>query len=343
MAVRFLIRNALILALIGLCAFFATQSDAFVTVGNFKNILINSSILSIIVVTSTMLLIAGHLDLSVGSTVGLGAIMAGYSLLEWGWTPAAAIALGIVVGSVVGTINGSLCGILGFSPIIVTLGMLAAVRATTLLITESAVFGLGEPFNTLGSGELAAIPILVLFAGGAFLLGWLFLGFTPWGRHTYAIGVNPQAAFLSGLPVRALPFWLYVATGASAGLAGVLFASRLDGAAPADMGAGLEIDALTRSPPWWRRVRGRKGKPRHGHRRGPVPRGTSKRPSADERHALRPAPDTGTRSRRRRRPRRDRHATRSKNRETQSNRAETHPHPVSPSSPLGGIDQGVTA
>jgi ribose/xylose/arabinose/galactoside ABC-type transport system permease subunit len=245
MAVRFLIRNALILALIGLAAFFATQSEAFVTVGNFKNILINGSILSIIVVTSTMLLIAGHLDLSVGSTVGLGAIMAGYSLLEWGWSPAAAIALGIVAGSAVGVINGSLCAVLGFSPIIVTLGMLAAVRATTLLITESAVFGLGEPFNTLGSGELLSIPILVLFAGGAFILGWLFLALTPWGRHTYAIGVNPQAAFLSGLSVRALPFWLYVATGTSAGLAGVLFASRLDGAAPADMGAGLEIDALT--------------------------------------------------------------------------------------------------
>jgi ribose/xylose/arabinose/galactoside ABC-type transport system permease subunit len=243
--VNLFVSNALLLGLIGLSSFFATQSSAFLAVGNFRIIAENSSILGVAVVTSAFLILAGHLDLSIGSTVGLSATLTALAVVNWHWNPAAAMALAIAAGAGVGVVNGFLCAVLGWSPIIVTLGMLGVVRGMTLIITEDQVFGLGSPFTTIATGRVAGVPILVLTALGFFAVGWMFLVMTPWGRYVYAVGVNPQAAFLSGLPVRLLPFFLYVATGASAGVAGILFVSRLDGVSPADVGTGLELNALT--------------------------------------------------------------------------------------------------
>jgi ribose/xylose/arabinose/galactoside ABC-type transport system permease subunit len=243
--VAFLLNNALLAGLIAECVYFASRSSTFLTVGNVRNIAINSSILAVVVVASTMLVVAGHIDLSIGSTIGLCGVLASLAALNWHFGAAAAIVIGIAAGAGVGAVNGVMCSYLRFSPIIVTLGMLGAIRGTTLLITVDPLYGLGGVFNTLGDAEIVGFPVIVLIALGVFLLGGVFLALTPWGRYVYAIGVNPQAAFLSGLPTRALPFFLYVATGASAGLAGVLFAARLGGAAPADLGIGMELTALT--------------------------------------------------------------------------------------------------
>lgn len=240
-----LVNNALALGLVALCIFFATQATNFLTVGNGRNIAVNSSILAVVVVASAMLIIAGYLDLSIGSIIGLAGLMTSMAVLNWDWNPGLAILLGIAVGAGIGTMNGLLCAVGGLSPIIVTLGMLGAVRGGTLIISTSDAFGLNGIFSTLGSGTVVGIPVLVVIAAAIFVLGGVFLAATPWGRYVYAIGVNPQAAFLSGLPVRWLPFCLYVVTGASAGLAGVLFAARLGGASPANLGFGMEIDALT--------------------------------------------------------------------------------------------------
>jgi ribose/xylose/arabinose/galactoside ABC-type transport system permease subunit len=241
----FLIRNALILGLLAMCVFFMTQTDSFATVGNLKNIATNSSILAVAAVAATLLIISGYVDLSVGSTVGLAGTMTGLAVASWGWGAPAAIVLGVLVGAAVGAINGVLCAQLGLSAIIVTLGMLGAIRGITLLISDKNEFGLGGTFDTLGAGSVIGIPWLAVVAAVFFLAGGLFLRFTPWGRHVYAIGVNPRAAYLTGLPVRALPLMLFVAAGASAGVAGVLFTSRLGGTSPSDMGVGLEIQVLT--------------------------------------------------------------------------------------------------
>lgn len=240
-----LINNALLLALVALGAFFATQSSTFLTLGNIRNIALNSAILAVIVVGMTLLVVAGHVDLSVGSVVGMTGVLTSLAVLSWGWPPVLAILLGLAVGAGVGAINGALCGLLNLSPIIVTLGMLGAVRGATLLITVSPQYGLGGVFSTLGTGEIVGIPVMVIVAVCVFAAGIFFLRATPWGRYVYAVGVNRDAAYLSGLPVRLLPCGLYVVSGLAAGLAGVLFASRLGGAAPADLGINMELGALT--------------------------------------------------------------------------------------------------
>lgn len=157
----------------------------------------------------------------------------------------AGFSLGVAVGAGVGVVNGLLCAILGFNPIIVTLGMLGVLRGVTLLVHQDQVFGLGGVFRTVGAGDLLGIPNSLWFVAAVFAGAAVFVSLTPWGRHIYAIGINPQAAYLSALPVRWLPFWLYVLTGACAGLAGMLITARLDGVSPGNQGIQLELQALT--------------------------------------------------------------------------------------------------
>jgi ribose/xylose/arabinose/galactoside ABC-type transport system permease subunit len=237
--------NILVIAVVALGVFFTSKSDTFLTGGNILNLLENQAALGVVVVPLALLVIAGHVDLSIGSTAALAAMVAALGATEWHLPSGVAFVVGTLAGGGVGAVNGFLCASLGFSPIIVTLGMLSVLRGATLLIKQEQVFGLGGFFATVGSGTTAGIPSDLWFTFSVFVVGLLFLLLTPWGRHIYAIGVNPHAAFLSALPVRALPFFLYVATGLGAGLSGVLLAARIDGVSPGDLGLGLELQALT--------------------------------------------------------------------------------------------------
>jgi ribose/xylose/arabinose/galactoside ABC-type transport system permease subunit len=157
----------------------------------------------------------------------------------------AGILLGVGSGALVGLANGILCAFLNFSPIIVTLGMLSVLRGVTLLINPIEVSGLGDTFFAIGNGGLLGMPILLIVVFAVFLLSAGFLSLTVWGRYVFAIGVNPQAAFLAALPVRAVLLGLYIATGSAAGLSGVLLVARLDGASPGSLGLQMELQALT--------------------------------------------------------------------------------------------------
>ena len=243
---RHLLRdNVIILTLVVAAVFFALSTDNFLTIGNMRNIAINSAILAVVVVPSALLILSGHIDLSVGSTVGLTGTITALAVTGWEWPVHWAILAGVGVGGLVGAVNGLLCSVLNFNPIVVTLGMLSVIRGSTLLITSASLFGLGPVFAVVGRGTFIGIPLLVWFAVVAFALGGVFLRLTPWGRHVYAIGVNTEAAFLAGISVRRLPFVLYLATGVAAGVGGLMAVSRLDGAAPAQLGLTLELMVLT--------------------------------------------------------------------------------------------------
>jgi ribose/xylose/arabinose/galactoside ABC-type transport system permease subunit len=159
--------------------------------------------------------------------------------------PLVAVVAGIGTGAVIGALNGLLCTYVGMSAILVTLGSLTAVRGATLLVTSLPVFGFGSGFGFLGVGQVLGIPLPVLFAALVFLVGGVYLALTPGGRHVYAIGVNPEAAYLSGISIRKLPFMLFVLSGMAAAFGGVLFAARLDSAPPGTLGLGFELNVLT--------------------------------------------------------------------------------------------------
>lgn len=243
--VQFIQGNVLLLALVALVVIFASQSNRFLTWGNLNILLVSTAPIAVMCVAFTLLLISGYVDLSVGSIAAFSALITSLAVVEWKWPDLVAILLGLSCGGVIGAINGIMCTRLRFNPIVVTLGMLGAVRGLTLLLRDIQVFGLGGIFTTIASGSVLGIPILIWFVAIPFAVGALFINLTPWGRHLYAIGANRQAAYLSGLAVDWLPFGLYVVTGVAAAVTGILLTSRLDGMTPGQTAEGLEIQTLT--------------------------------------------------------------------------------------------------
>jgi ribose transport system permease protein len=236
--------SALLLGVVGLLVTFGILNDSFLTVDNFRNIFVQASVISVVAVPMALLLIAGKVDLSVGSTLALGGVTTGL-LITHDVALVPAVLAGVGSGAVVGLVNGVLITVWDLSPIIVTLGALTAVRGLALTVAPDPVFGFGQGFLNLGEGELLGVPYMVLIAAAVFCLGAVVLAGMPVGRHIYAIGVNPEAAYLSGVRVGRIGLILFVATGAAAGLAGVMLAARLGSAPSGALGVGFELDVLT--------------------------------------------------------------------------------------------------
>lgn len=242
---RLLTESPLLVGLLLLVALFTGLSADFLTLDNLRVIGLQSAQLGIVAVGVALLVLCGHVDLSVGSTMGLCGVLAGYLMTSADVSPLLAVLVALGAGATVGALNGVMCAYLGFSPIVVTLGMLTAVHGVTFLITSGTVFGFGDGFGTLGNGSVAGIPVPVLIAAAVFALGAIFLTLAPGGRHVYAIGVNREAAYLAGIPVRRLPFVLFVLTGLLAALAGLIETARLDSAPASSLGVGFELNVLT--------------------------------------------------------------------------------------------------
>lgn len=245
-ALLFAMRNALPIAFAGTVALFIILgAPNFVSLGNAGDILRLSAPVMVVGVPMAFLLIMGHVDLSVGSTSALSAVIVGLVMSKLGWPPIPAIVIGIVVSGLIGFLNGCLTTYLALSPVIVTLGMLTAVRGAAMLLAPNNLYAFfSEDFAAISYTGAFGIPYYgmiaaVVVAVGAYLLAW-----SPVGRHALAIGVNEDAAFLSGINVRATILVAYISTAALAGLAGVMYAMLLNSAPSGTLGLLFELDVL---------------------------------------------------------------------------------------------------
>ncbi|WP_283136300.1 ABC transporter permease [Rhizohabitans arisaemae] len=239
------LRSALLIGLILMVVFFTAQSDLFLTTGNIKNIALSSAVLLIVAVPQALLVIMGYVDLSVGSAVGLAGVITGLLIVDQHWSWGAAVLAGLAVGTLGGLVNGVLVAYTKLSPIIVTLGTLQLYRGITQFLRDDPPSDFGQGMALLGRGLYLGVPVPVWIAVLVFALGALFLYGTASGRHVYAIGVNTEAAYLSGVATKRLPLVLYGVIGLAAGLGGVLYAARLDSAPPGTLGVGFELEVLT--------------------------------------------------------------------------------------------------
>ncbi|MFT4044620.1 MAG: ABC transporter permease [Gordonia sp. (in: high G+C Gram-positive bacteria)] len=242
---EFISNLALVAALIALCVWFSSRTPNFLTPSNVVTLIDNCAALGILIVPFTLLVICGHTDFSVGSNAALSATTAAISITSWHWPEWAGLILAICISTAIGVVNGFLCVIIGFNPIIVTLGMLSVIRGATLISHQDQIFGIGPLTESLGSATIASVPVTTWLALACFVAGGLFLTYAPWGRHIFAIGINPTAAYLAALRVRQIPFLLYAVTGTCAGLSGIVFMARLNGVSPGTTGDGMEFAALT--------------------------------------------------------------------------------------------------
>ena len=233
--------------LIGLALLFVVLSilsPHFLTTGNLLNITRQVAVNAILATGMTFVIISAGIDLSVGSVLALsGCVMA--LALKAGVGIFPGILIGVGVGSLCGLANGFMTGVMRVPPFIATLGMMSIARGLALVVTKGyPIFDLPESFSYLGTGYLWDIlPVSLLFTFFVLLAAHFVLTRMKLGRYVYVIGGNEEAAVLSGVNVRASKVLIYTSCGFLAGLASVLFVSRLNSAQPT-AGIAYELDAI---------------------------------------------------------------------------------------------------
>jgi ribose transport system permease protein len=235
---RTLANSAIFLALIVECVILAVSNDAFFTTGNLTNVLRQNAFTAVIAAGMSFVILTAGIDLSVGSVVGLSGVLCA-DVLAHGWGVAAGVSAGVLVGLAVGAFNGLIITRVRVPPFVVTLAMMLAARGAAYKYTNAQpIVGFPDSFATLGDGAVTAIIMAAVF-----VIAWVVLMRTPFGRHVYAAGGNPDAAWLSGIRVNRVLLSVYVICGACAGLAGVLMAARLNAGIPR-AGEFYELDAI---------------------------------------------------------------------------------------------------
>lgn len=211
----------------------------FLKADNLVNIANQIVVIAIIAVGMTMVIITAGIDLSVGSLIALSAVTAAMLIVRYGGTGATAGAMllaclaGIGVCAVAGLLNGALITAFAIPPFIVTLGsMLIANGIAYRFSAGQSIYELPDSFVWLGRGTTAGLPNAVLLMLALYLLAHIFMTRTILGRYIYAVGCNAEASRLSGLPVKPVLLLVYAASGALAGLGGIVMASQLKSGAP---------------------------------------------------------------------------------------------------------------
>jgi ribose/xylose/arabinose/galactoside ABC-type transport system permease subunit len=240
----FLARNGTLLGLVLLVAFFAVLNPMFLTWQNAKNIGQAVSELGVVAVPMALLVISGAVDLSVGSVACMSGIVSGLVMTSTG-SASLGILAGVGVGLVAGALNGVLVCYANLNSIVVTLGSLSVWGGLALYVTNGqTVAGLPETFTDIAGMSLLGIPIEIFMLAIAIAYGSIVLTWMPYGRRLYAVGGNPRASFLMGVPVRWVRFSMFVQVGIAAAISGLMLSSKLGAATPIS-GQGMELDALT--------------------------------------------------------------------------------------------------
>ncbi len=214
---------AIMFVLGGLVSFMAPQ---FLSVENFSQVAVLASITAIAAIGEALVIITRGIDLSVEAIIGLVAYAVARSLELHTVDPLGALAMGLAIGLVLGMVNGFIIAVLKVPPIVATLGTLSIFRGLDYVIAgpdQVPLAGLPEGFTHMARTDILGIPVFVLVTIGVVVVGSLLLRSTRFGRQVYAVGSNPEAAEILGIPSRRVIFAAYAMCGLLAGLAGVMW------------------------------------------------------------------------------------------------------------------------
>jgi ribose/xylose/arabinose/galactoside ABC-type transport system permease subunit len=236
-------RRGAVVVLILVVAVSAVAFDNFLTAQNLENIVLQGAFLGLIVVGMTFVIISGGIDLSVGSMLALGGVLAAQTV-EIFWP--LALILPPLVCSLIGLGNGFLIARARMAPFIVTLAGLLGIRGLALALANEKPIGIdgGSPFTWFGQGQILGVAVPIIFVVVAFVVGGLVLARTGYGRIVFAVGGSEESARLMGLPVDRTKVIAYTVSGALAGLSGALLAARLSAGDP-NAGLAWELDAIS--------------------------------------------------------------------------------------------------
>lgn len=224
-----------------------TSGDRFLDLNNFSTIIRYASIIGVISIGMTFVITAGGIDLSVGSVMGLASVVATLS-----WVQAAAtestwllmVVVALAVGAAAGFVNGIVIAYGNVVAFMATLAMLVAARGLAELVSNrSTQVVTDRGFLDFMRGDFLGAPVLIWMFLAVAVVGWILLNRTTFGRRTVAIGGNPEAARLAGIKVKRHLVYLYVLSGLTAGIAGIMMLGRTT-AGTSTHGTLYELDAI---------------------------------------------------------------------------------------------------
>lgn len=240
---RFVAASGMLPALVLVIIVGAVLSDSFLTTTNLSNVLRLSAVLGLIAIGQTLVILSGGggIDLSVASVAAASAVV-GATYQGYGF--AGVIIASLVAGAFFGMVNGLGVTTAGLQPFIVTLATLTIARGVAFELTNAQPIFLSTPgLSYLSTGKIGPIPVPIVIFAAALIIGQLALSRTVFGRNLYAVGGNEDAAFGSGINVKAYRLGVYVISGLLAGLAGVLGMAQLNTADP-NFANGYELSAI---------------------------------------------------------------------------------------------------
>lgn len=223
------------------------RAPSFLSVGNFEDILLNISILTIVALAQTMVIITHGIDLSVSSMIGLVGMMVAFMVRQNPEMPVIfPVLLGMALGAVLGTFNGLIITLGKVPPIIATLGTLSIYRGLVFFYSQGTwinSFELPANFKLLSKGTPLGLPNMVIIALLVAVIVYYFLNYTRTGRDIYAVGSNPEAAQFAGIRQQRITFLVYLISGLLSGLAAVLWVSRFE-SAQTNTALGFELQTV---------------------------------------------------------------------------------------------------
>lgn len=226
---------------------FSQLSPYFLTAENILNVSLQISISAIVAVGMTFVILTAGIDLSVGSLIALTGVVSA-SLLKTPWPFPAALALALSAGLFMGAASGAIAGFFvtrfNITPFIVTLALMTIWRGLAFMYTDGRpIWELPEEFGFLGSGRVLAVPIPSIVMLTVYVLAYVVLERTRFGRHVYAVGGNREAARLAGIDTNRVLMQVYIVCGVLTSLSGILLASRMNSGQP-NAGLMYELDVI---------------------------------------------------------------------------------------------------
>jgi ribose/xylose/arabinose/galactoside ABC-type transport system permease subunit len=224
---------------------FTIASPYFLTEDNIRNILISVSVIGTMSAVLTLVVVSGMLDLSVGSAAALSAVAAATVTTTWGWSPIYGVVAALACGAACGLFNALIVTSVKINPIIVTIGTLSVFRGLAFIVTDGRDVAVNDPISDfLAFDKIWFVPapvfiMLVVFGCTAWIAHQ-----TTFGRALYAIGANPKAARLAGLPMARTRIVILVAMGVVVGIAALVLNAQSGSAVPGAAN-GYELQALT--------------------------------------------------------------------------------------------------
>ncbi|MBQ7871003.1 MAG: ABC transporter permease [Oscillospiraceae bacterium] len=225
---------------------FSLISGKFCTLSNLSNIFKQVSHIAILAIGMTFVFLFGGMDLSAGSNIFLGAVTVA-ALLTEGIPAWAAMLAAVLICTLMGALNGFIIEKFQINCVIVTLGSQFLIRGVALVLISHYrqwIYVKDPTVLFLNTGTVLGLPVLLLLTAALYAIAWLILNRSAFGRRVYAVGGNPKAAHLCGVNVAVTKLLCYLISGTSAGIAGVVIASRL-GMVNTNVGLGMEFDAVT--------------------------------------------------------------------------------------------------